>query len=312
MHELTSTLFQEPWWLDAVAPGSWDAIEVEQGGSVTARLPYVIERRRALTRISMPPLTQVLGPWLRPSEAKYAKRLGAEKDLLTELFDRLPPYDELELRFHHSVTNWLPLYWRGFEQTTRYTYVLDDIRDAGAIWSGAVDSVRRSIRKATGRSRLAVRSDGDIERFLDLHAQTFERQSLALPYPRAIVRRIDAAASARDARRIFFALDPSGQIAAALFLVWDERAAYYLMSGTDPAFRSSGALALLMFEAIRFAGTVSRSFDFEGSMIEPIERVFRGFGARQVPYFEVRHLRTRRARIVRGAQTLVRALRGKA
>jgi phosphatidate phosphatase APP1 len=28
-------------------------------------------------------------------------------------------------------------------------------------------------------------------------------------------------------------------------------------------------------------------FDFEGSMIEPIERFFRGFGAVQTPYFHV-------------------------
>jgi hypothetical protein len=28
-------------------------------------------------------------------------------------------------------------------------------------------------------------------------------------------------------------------------------------------------------------------FDFEGSMIEPIERVFRGFGAIQIPYLQV-------------------------
>jgi len=34
-------------------------------------------------------------------------------------------------------------------------------------------------------------------------------------------------------------------------------------------------------------------FDFEGSMIEPVERFFRSFGAQRVPYFGItknRHL----------------------
>lgn len=59
------------------------------------------------------------------------------------------------------------------------------------------------------------------------------------------------------------------------------------MGGGDPALRNSGATSLCMWEAIRFAATVTKSFDFEGSMIEPVERYFRAFGAIQTPYFSV-------------------------
>ncbi len=37
----TDCLFQQPWWLDAVAPGAWDAVVAEHGGRVVGRLPYV-------------------------------------------------------------------------------------------------------------------------------------------------------------------------------------------------------------------------------------------------------------------------------
>jgi hypothetical protein len=44
---------------------------------------------------------------------------------------------------------------------------------------------------------------------------------------------------------------------------------------------------LALWEAVIFASSVVRRFDLEGSMLPGIEHVFRGFGARQVPYFSI-------------------------
>jgi hypothetical protein len=78
----------------------------------------------------------------------------------------------------------------------------------------------------------------------------------------------------------------------AAFIVHESKQSYLLMSGMDTQLRSSGAISLLVFEAIRRSATVSGAFDFAGSMIESVERFNRGFGARQQPYLHVR--RTRR------------------
>ena len=74
---------------------------------------------------------------------------------------------------------------------------------------------------------------------------------------------------------------------AAIYLVWDKYSAYYLIGGSDPKLRNSGATSLALWEAICFASTVTKSFDFEGSMIESVERFFRGFGGNQVSYFHI-------------------------
>ena len=89
----THTIFDQPWWLQAVAPGAWDEIVLEKGGRPAARLPYVTTNRRGLRIVSQPPLTQTLGPWLAPSAGKYAQRLAAEKDFMSALIERLPPFD---------------------------------------------------------------------------------------------------------------------------------------------------------------------------------------------------------------------------
>lgn len=59
-----TTVFHEPWWLDAVSPGQWNEATVMSNGEVVARLPYVIKRVMGITGIGMPPLTHVLGPQL--------------------------------------------------------------------------------------------------------------------------------------------------------------------------------------------------------------------------------------------------------
>ncbi len=69
--------------------------------------------------------------------------------------------------------------------------------------------------------------------------------------------------------------------------IWDVNIAYNILGDGNPDLRNIGANSLCMWEAIKFASTVTHKFDFEGSMIESVERFFRAFGARQMPYFQV-------------------------
>jgi hypothetical protein len=206
------------------------------------------------------------------------------------------------------LSNWLPFYWRGFEQTTRYTYVIEPLADLERVWSEFSKKLRWEIRKA--QKQLAVRTDvEDIERFLDINALTFKRQGLELPYSRDVVRRLDAACIKHQARRMFFAEDAQGRIHAAKYVVWHKDSAYYLMGGSDPELRKSGADSLLTWEAIRFAATVAEKFDFEGSMLEAIERGFRAFGGVQTPYFHVTRF-SRRMKVLMAGRDMGRALLG--
>ena len=304
----TNTIFEQPWWLDAVAPNAWGAVDLLRGGAVVARLPYVVKKKAGLTALSMPPLTPTLGPWLAPSTAKYANQLGQQKELMSSLIEQLPPCDYFSQYFHPSVTNWLPFYWQGFEQTTRYTYVLEALDDLERVWSQFSKKLRWEIRKA--QKQLAVRTDvEDIERFLDINALTFKRQGLGLPYGRDVVRRLDAACAEHRARRMFFAEDAQGRIHAVLYFVWDKNSAYALMGGADPELRNSGADSLLTWEAIRFAATMTRRFNLAGSMIESVEHFNRAFGGVQTPYFHVTRF-SRRMRFLVAGRGMVGALLG--
>lgn len=283
-----SSLFQQPYWLETVAPGRWGAAAISKGGNIVARLPYVSEKKLGLNILTTPKLTKFLGPWLAPAPGKYASDLSRQKDLMHELIAQLPPHDSFAQNFHYSITNWLPFCWKGFSQTTLYSYVLDDLTSEESLWSGMQSNIRREIRKAG--KQVEVRDDLGLECFLELNTKTFARKGMPLPYSSDYVQRIDDLLNQRNQRRIFFAVDSAKQVHAAIYIIWDSESAYYLMGGGDAKLRTSGSTSLLIWEAIRFASTVTKIFDFEGSMIEPIERFFRSFGAKQQQYFRVTYM----------------------
>ncbi len=283
--DYTNCIFEESWWLDAVAPNEWDEIIIKNGERVTARLPYVLKKRFGKTFILMPQLTQCLGPWMESITGKYSNVASKRKELINKIIDRLPEYDLFRMELHYSLDNWLPFYWRGFTQTTYYTYVIEDLSDLDKVWNEFDSTVRNRIRKA--QKLIHINNDPDIDRFLHINKLTFERQGLSLPYGEEFIRRLDSACSRKGARRIFFAEDDEGNTHSAIYIIWDEKSAYYLMGGIDPQHAASYANPLLFWEAIKFCSTVTKKFDFEGSMVEPIEKFMRGFGAVQKPYFEV-------------------------
>ena len=301
------SLFQEPWWLDAVAAGEWDEVVVKDGGKVAARLPFVYKKRGGVILLLQPKITPFLGPWLRPSTAKFTTRLAEEKEQMQELIDALPRFHLFHQSFAPEVTNWLPFYWRGFSQTTRYSYRLSKLIDLEAIWAGVRGNIRTEIRKA--EKIVAVRNEPDIECFARVWALTFARQGARLPARMELLHRLDLACEQRRCRRMLFAEDAQGKIHAAAYIVWNADCAYYLMGGGDPKLRNSGAGSLVLWEAIKFASTVSRQFDFEGSMIEPVERYFRAFGGERVAFFSLSKL-SRPLRFVAGLYDASSALFG--
>ncbi len=290
-------LFFQPWWLDAVCDlGQWRVVVRENGGKLTAAMPYRLTRRLGMNFITMPPLTQFLGPWVAPLPGKYATRLGREKGLIGELIESIPEFDYFNVNLSSEVSNWLPFYWRGFTQTTYYSYVLDDLVGEQRVWSGMEDKLRSEIRK--GQKSITVRDDGVVAELEVMLEATYSRQGLPLPIPREVLRQVWEACQRRRCGRIYIAEDKEGGLCAGALIVWDSDCAYYLVGGSDPQARRTGAGSVVVWEAIRAAREHARRFDFEGSMVEPIERFFRSFGAVQRPYSNIRKITPRAAALV--------------
>jgi len=299
-------LFLRPWWLDATCSrDGWGVSVALRGSELHAALPYLAKRRFGFRLLGQPLLTPFLGPWIRDTGAKSANDLGRQKDLMNELIDGLPPHDLYRQNWSPDVTNWLPFYWRGFSQTTRYTYVLRAVKGREGLWAGLRANIRTDIRKASERNGITVDENAPVEELFALTALTFERQQRSTSFTLDYLRRIDDACSQRGCRQILVARDSEGRPHAGAYVVWNGRTAYYLVGGGDPQLRSSGATSLCMLEAIRSAAARGLDFDFEGSMLEPVERFFRAFGAGQTPYFCVTKTPSPLLRIKNSVSTLM-------
>lgn len=272
----------------ACGADNWDVLLYTKGNNVLAALPYYIKRKWGLRLVVQPPLTQTNGIWINyPPLQKQVSRLSYEKETMRGIIAQLQRLGvALYLQdFHYAVTNWLPFYWSGFKQTTRYTYVLEELNTVESLYAGLRYNIRHEIKKA--QSQVTIKDDCPLADFYALHRETFARKGWDTPISFAVLQRIDQACLRRNCRKILYAADGAGTIHAAAYLVWDENSAYYLLAGVNPRLKSSGANSLLVWNAIRFAGNVTRKFDFEGTMLEPIERFFSGFGAVPKPYFRI-------------------------
>lgn len=247
-----------------------------------AGIPLHFERRFGIRVCGMPKLTQTWGIVMQPLQGKAVVAAARETKILRLFATALSRRKLFFQAFHPSLSNWLPFYWSGFRQTTRFTYVIDDLTDLNRVWHEMSESARGQIKKAQ-RAGLSV-IPCSIEDVYRCECLSYERQGKTPPHSDYLLKRIYDAASANDSGACFAVVDREGTLYCAWFLVWDKHRAYGIVRGSDSKLRKNGSNSLGVWDAIQFAAQRSRTFDFAGSVVERIERFNRNFGAKQVPY----------------------------
>ena len=280
-------IYSKDWWLDAVCTdGVWDVALVEKGGQIVASMPYYLKKEGMFKLISMPKLTQTMGPYIKyPKKQKYYKKLSWDKEIMTSLIEQLPYCDAFNQSFNSKITNWLPFYWKGFNSSVRYTYTIENIAFDNLEKLLETD-IRRRKRKANELG-VEVFEGEDIETFYEVNMKTFQRKGLEKPFSLDFLKRFYKIVKEHNACKMFFAKDNENNIIAVNFLVYDNNRVYYILGGIDPLKKDLGAMDVILYESIKFAIETNRIFDFEGSMIDSIEKYFRSFGAVQTQYLQV-------------------------
>ena len=297
-------LFAQPWYLDAcVEGGSWDAVLALKKGRPVAALPYFVKQKGPFRYATMPPFVKWLGPYLLP---ELRGQLATEHTVLKDLIAQLPPLAAFKQNFYPTITNWLPFYWAGYQQTTYYTYRLTDLDNLPALEARLEADMRRTIRKTA--KFLRVVHDLNPRILFDFVPAIYQKQQLPMPFSWGQFKRLDDILAAQQARKLFFAVDADGRVHGAAQLIWDAQTAYFHLTADDPTLPQSGAGKFLIWETIRYAAEVLklRCFDFEGSILPGVEYVRVRFGATQVPYFFVWKNNSRAFALLEGAKSIFR------
>jgi len=188
----------------------------------------------------------------------------------------------MKQNFTPTFDNWKELYWAGYDQTTHYTYVLDNIKDHESVFAGFKSNLRNSIKKV-GHT-FFIGDSNDLSAFYEINKKSWSVQDGKIPYTLDYLQKLDDALVNNGNRYIRLIKDVNDNIVAGAYIVRDNYTAYNLMLGTDPDHRHSRAAEILLWDVIQEMSQHVDRFDFEGSMIEGVSQFFKAFGGKQQPY----------------------------
>lgn len=285
-------IFSQPWWLDTVCgEENWDVIIIRRNNVIVASFPFYKSKKETIfgmNGITMPILTQKLGPFIvYPRTQKFASKLSYEKEIFSEIIQQIPRCDYFNINFDYNYTNWLPFYWKGFNQTTRYTYVIEDLSNPMLLFDNFSENKRGDIRKS--KKIVNIKYDLSCEEFLNYYCSSLSKLNDSLNYSKVLFRYIYDRAYSRNQGRIIYAVgkDNIDDIYGAIFYIWDSISIYVLVTAFDPDFRTYGASSLLFYQIMVDNMNSGLKFDFEGSSIEKIENSYNKFGTKQEPFFVI-------------------------
>jgi hypothetical protein len=112
--------------------------------------------------------------------------------------------------------------------------------------------------------------------------KVFDMRQADVAFSQQTLERIVDSLQVRKQAHIYAAQDEEG-IQAIILVVWDTTTTYYLIGGRNKKDSRHG-ITLLLWQAICDAAQRGHDFDFEGSMIEGVNRFFQEFGAQLTPY----------------------------
>ncbi len=278
--EYANNLFEQPWWLDTVAPGKWkESLVHDKNGEVIGRQVIVSEGKKAY----MPEQTQTLGIWMA---AGVQNDYGAQKRIIQELTGRMKEFRQVRICLAPENKYVLPFIWSGYQIVPRFTYRINQLDDLERLYEGFNKTAKKNI-KAAG-NKVGISYETDFDELWEMLNVTFEAQNRKNPMSKERIRNIVDVCEKRQCGKYISAKDSEGNVHSCAYFVYDKKVCYYLFGATDAKYRSSGAQSLVLWEGIRFAAKHSEVFDFEGSMIEGIENFFRQFNCENTVYYEIR------------------------
>lgn len=281
-------IFNQPFWLDAVCgENNWEVILVADNKEVVAATPYFLKKKYIFEIITMPKHTQRFSPCISyPEKLKtYSHKVDYENEIISLLLSALPEKIYSQLSFHFDYNNMLPLLWSGARVNYRHTYVIDDISMPEKVFKEFSNNRRRVVNKA--KKTITIKDDLTPENFYFFHKESLEKKNSTISYSLEHFKRIYNACMLNKCGRIFHAIDSEMKSHAALFVIWDNKAAYHLIPVVNPSLYKSQSISLLAFHAIDFLKNKTKSYDFEGSMMKGVEKAYREYGALPQAYFNI-------------------------
>lgn len=276
-------IYANSWYLDSVCP-DWSAIVVEGKDGWEAVMPLNQRKKYGVGYATPPFYTQYLGVLLRPDSKKKSRVYGHLKNVLNKVIETFPSDLKLfDQNFHPSQDYMLPFLWAGFTVSPRYTYELELAHGYDKVVAGFTSSVKSDLKRVVREEITCEESQSiaELSNLLKAKQLIGEEEAKGLG-------RLWKEVVAREKGVVLQGRNKEGELMCAAAFLFDKTRTIYLLSAARPG-PQMGSNTLLIAKAIEksYAREGVTEFDFEGSMLEPVEHYFRAFNPRKKIYYHV-------------------------
>ena len=276
-------IFDYSWWVSILTNGDYKVCAIfDDDGIIVSGvvLPF-----HSSGKILMPKLTQSMGilfeDFAKENNIRFQKQMTKQKEYTYMIWEYIEKdFEIFNIQFNYHYDYWSPLYWKGCEQTTNYTYVIDYSdyipEEEFKRFSKGHKWILNRVEK---KSDLKVIETDDVEEYLHESLKTYVRQGTKRPYNDDTVKSLCQELKKRDMLKMFKCIDEQGRIHGIAIFIYDKREVYYWLGASDAELRESGGHTYLVWYAIQYFADKVRIFNFGGSMIEAVEKNFRNFSS---------------------------------
>ena len=279
----------QAWWLDTASKENWDVIFAKIHDEIVGFFVFSYQKKLGKTIVTNLPLTQYSGPFIfYPTNLNKSEIHSFENKVYTSIIDQLNSknIDFIEINCHHSFKNWQQFFWSGYKQTTKYTYILENISNKETLLKEMSYSQRaKRIKKAGNDYYFSL--DLSAEDFYDFYKSNLKDLDKTIFYNKEFFLKLYNAAKKRNQGQIISIYSKDNELLAALWTIWDSEFAYNMIMTSDKKKKCSEGTTLLIWETIDFLKDKTKNYDFEGSMIKGVALRNQSYGATALPYHSI-------------------------
>ena len=279
-------LFMQAWWLDDASKENWDVIFAKIHDEIVGFFVFSYQKKFGKTIITNLPLTQYSGPFIfYPTTLNKGDKHSFENKIYTSIIEQLnsKKVDFIEINCHHSFKNWQQFYWNGYKQTTKYTYILENISNQENLLKEMAYCRRRKIKNNKSEYRISLELTA--EEFYDFYRKELELQGKNIIYSKEYFLNLHSISKTREQGQIISLYNEKNELLTAVWVIWDKERAYHMIQANNK--KCSEYTTLLLWEILNFLKDKTKNYDFEGSMIKGIALRDQSYGAVAVPYHSI-------------------------
>lgn len=259
-------IYAQSWYLNAVSP-DWEALISDD---YLFLMPLPVKKKWGLKYIVQPILSQQLGIF-------SSKEIT--ENIVSKFIQKIPYYS---YDMHLNEGNPLPI-----DANKRLNLLLSLNKPYEKIFEEFSKNTKRNINLAK-RHNLDLSSNASLEEFLEFYKETDTRFN---KFSTGSLEKIFKLCKNENALSIYSARNENKKIVAAVCILHSFDRLINVLPISNDEGKQSSAMFLLIDKILSEHANSEKIFDFEGSMLQGVARFFKGFGAKEYYYGQIKRFR---------------------